>query len=54
VETNPVAPSFVTFQRLGAEAVDAQLAIVDDFFEGDPAFAGTAVESYRGYRELGP
>ena len=54
VETNPVSPSFVTFYPLGAEAVDAQLAIVDDLFTGDPAFAGTAVESYRGYRELGP
>ncbi len=54
VETNPVSPSFVTFYRLGAEAVDAQLAVVDDLFDGDPAFAGTAVESYRGYRELGP
>jgi hypothetical protein len=54
VETNPVPPAIVTFRRLGAEAVDAQLAVVDDLFEGDPAFAGTAVEDYRGYRELGP
>ena len=54
VETNPVLPAYVSFYQLGAEAVDAQLAVVDDVFEGDPAFAGTAVEDYRGYRELGP
>jgi hypothetical protein len=54
VETNPVRPSQVTFFEEGAQTMTSQLSAVDSAFQGDPSFAGTAVEDYRGFRSLRP
>jgi hypothetical protein len=54
VETNRIDPAYVTFYRLGDAALGVQLSRVDEGFDADKEFAGTAIEDYEGYREMGP
>ena len=52
VETNPANPEKVTFYEEGYLLMEQELALVSQYYQNNPAWAGLAIHDYEGYYEL--